>query len=345
MVYMKTVLFSSTVFFIIFIKIVNNFTRRVIKLDNKGYILISNYEWCLFLSKNITNGFVNYWKRSRRQNCYHKNGDRIYLLNKKHRLKKNREIVGFAYFERFDLMTVNEAWIKYKKNNGYNNIDSMISSLSNGSDKFDRSSEIGCIILKDVMFLENPISLERANIRFEKYIQTGRTISSKEEIRLCELINKYNYVIGEEDLSIDSDLEYLINEEGAEKEAKVIVRLNQAKFRQGLLKKYKKCVLCGIDNINVLRASHSKSWKESDAKEKLDLNNGLLLCANHDLLYDRHLISFDDDKNIIVSKLINRKNKELLGINKRIKINISDKAMDYIRYHRETFYREEKLRN
>ena len=54
-----------------------------------------------------------------------------------------------------------------------------------------------------------------------------------------------------------------------------------------MLKKYhSKCCLCGVDDDALLVASHIKPWAKSDEHEKLDLDNGLLLCPNHDKLFD-----------------------------------------------------------
>jgi predicted restriction endonuclease len=41
-----------------------------------------------------------------------------------------------------------------------------------------------------------------------------------------------------------------------------------------------------------LIASHVKPWSESNHQERLDVNNGLLHCPNHDDLFDKGYISF-----------------------------------------------------
>lgn len=40
------------------------------------------------------------------------------------------------------------------------------------------------------------------------------------------------------------------------------------------------CNLCDISTTSVLRASHIKEWAQSSKEERIDANNGLLLCAN-----------------------------------------------------------------
>jgi hypothetical protein len=53
---------------------------------------------------------------------------------------------------------------------------------------------------------------------------------------------------------------------------------------------------------DVLRASHIKPWKKSSNDERLDPENGLLLLANIDILFEKGFVSFDDDGCMLVSK-------------------------------------------
>lgn len=52
-----------------------------------------------------------------------------------------------------------------------------------------------------------------------------------------------------------------------------------------MLKRYNRCCLCRMENRALLTASHIKPWVESEPKEKLDVNNGFLMCPNHDRLF------------------------------------------------------------
>jgi hypothetical protein len=60
------------------------------------------------------------------------------------------------------------------------------------------------------------------------------------------------------------------------------------------------CAICGKDLAEVLIASHIKPSCESNVEEKIDENNGLLLCANHDKLFDKYLISFNCKTGLIM---------------------------------------------
>ncbi len=123
-----------------------------------------------------------------------------------------------------------------------------------------------------------------------------------------------------------------------------ITRSKQYIFKRQLLEKHHNtCALCDISVERLLIASHAKPWvKCEDVHEKLSPNNGLLLCPNHDALFDKGLITFDENNNLIFSNYIDDdQNKHLLeqGISKSI--NITDKEKKYFKYHRENVFKKE----
>ena len=151
---------------------------------------------------------------------------------------------------------------------------------------------------------------------------------------LCEL----------ERLEIDVENKTIeeINEVGEVIERVVKARKNQNKFREALFKKESKCKICGLAHKELLIASHIKPWSKSTPDEKLNPFNGFLLCSNHDSLFDKHLISFQDNGEIIISKRLSEKEQELLNINKDIVINIEDGNKKFLKEHRYVFYETEK---
>ena len=89
---------------------------------------------------------------------------------------------------------------------------------------------------------------------------------------------------------------------------------------------------------DLLIASHIKPWSESSNKEKLDRYNGLLLLPNYDKLFDKHLISFDDDGKIIISSQIKEEEYKVLGISANDKLfKILPENKPYLKIHREIF--------
>lgn len=125
---------------------------------------------------------------------------------------------------------------------------------------------------------------------------------------------------------------------GEEVERVVKARIGQGDFRDLLIAKYPNgCCICRMKNLKLLRASHIKPWGKSDSQEKLDENNGLLLCANHDALFDKHLISFSDYGEIILSNHLDEEDKEQLGIDSITRISVNKEMIKYLEHHRKEF--------
>lgn len=129
---------------------------------------------------------------------------------------------------------------------------------------------------------------------------------------------------------------------GTDVEKIVKTRVSQGSFRRLLLLERHQCNLCDISTTSVLRASHIKEWSESSREERIDANNGLLLCANHDALFDRHLISFEPNTGeICISASINDKQRNALNISKSTRITMNDHMKSYMKIHYKKFIYKE----
>lgn len=130
-------------------------------------------------------------------------------------------------------------------------------------------------------------------------------------------------------------------DEGFERKAIINARVNQSVFRKKLLNRYGKCCICGINITDCLIASHIRPWSEcEDAKDKLNEDNGLLLCPNHDKLFDNGLISFDDNGKIVISSKLDSENQKLLGVSSDNLIEYHGNTKEYMKYHRKKYFPE-----
>lgn len=126
-----------------------------------------------------------------------------------------------------------------------------------------------------------------------------------------------------------------------ERESLIKSRVGQGTFRSSLLEKYHcSCVVTGITIKSLLIASHIKPWSVCSNEERLSTENGLLLCANYDKLFDSGLISFDDNRKIIVSRYVDEANKKRLFLSKDIfaNITISNEMKHNFEYHRDVVF-------
>jgi predicted restriction endonuclease len=81
--------------------------------------------------------------------------------------------------------------------------------------------------------------------------------------------------------------------------------------------------------------SHIVPWSESNEQERLDEENGILLSPNADALFDRHLISFTDSGELLISSVMDRIELVKLGINSNAVIPVSEGMKKYLKRHRE----------
>ena len=142
-------------------------------------------------------------------------------------------------------------------------------------------------------------------------------------------------------LSQYRDLETIRKREGILKtmrEALSQARLGQGAFRRKLEERWdSKCAVTGTGIRELLRASHIKDWKSSGDDERLDANNGLLLAAHIDALFDKGLISFDDCGRMLISNRVARSERDLLGIPKSLRRKLSNEERRYLSVHRYTY--------
>jgi hypothetical protein len=120
-----------------------------------------------------------------------------------------------------------------------------------------------------------------------------------------------------------------------ERKGLVTSRVGQGEYRHALLDKFEgKCAVTQLGIEEVLIASHIVPWRDSNDHERLDPDNGILLSPNYDALFDKHLISFEDSGEIIVSPMIKPNQLSLLGISTEAKISVTELMKPYLARHR-----------
>ena len=129
------------------------------------------------------------------------------------------------------------------------------------------------------------------------------------------------------------------------KQALIDARRGQGRFRAALMKRWgDACAVTGIRQSQLLRASHMKKWSTSDNKERLDPCNGLLISANIDALFDKHVVSFMPDGQMIVSEVVSEHTKKALGLPMSLRLRLNDSEKAFLDHHRSIFYSEWQLR-
>ncbi|MBY0214557.1 HNH endonuclease [Priestia aryabhattai] len=177
------------------------------------------------------------------------------------------------------------------------------------------------------------VSKDLANFLFERIEGTNSILRKKFQIEDSLQLESVK--------QIEDELNSVTTLEKTEKETIIKSRIGQSAFKKALLPIEKKCRLCGVKDERFLIASHIKPWSESDNRERLDVNNGLLLCPNHDALFDKRYISFDETGKVMVKKSLDATTKTFLNINENMRINLDERQKIYMKWHREKFLQDQ----
>jgi len=123
------------------------------------------------------------------------------------------------------------------------------------------------------------------------------------------------------------------------KEQLVQARVGQGTFRDNLFIRSTSCEICGIDFKPLLRASHIKPWSKSNDNERLNQDNGLLLCAEHDVLFDNGYITFKDSQ-LIISRYVPDSIKDRLDVFSNIDFGFTLEQQKYLAWHAQYLFKE-----
>lgn len=124
-----------------------------------------------------------------------------------------------------------------------------------------------------------------------------------------------------------------------ERKGLITSRVGQGAYRDRVILRWKsKCAVTGFDKPKLLIASHIQPWKDSMDSERVDPFNGILLSPTYDALFDRHLITFEDTGQIVLSEKIEFNAYKKIGVTG--KETISDFRLEnhfYLDKHRHQF--------
>lgn len=125
------------------------------------------------------------------------------------------------------------------------------------------------------------------------------------------LENPFAYAL--DGLTEDEVVTSLLNDPESSEDiyAKVKVRgTAQTLFRKALLKAYNsRCAVCGLSFEFALQAAHIVPWNTATKSQRLDVRNGILLCATHHCLYDQGHLKIKENYTVEISNQISLKSR------------------------------------
>jgi putative restriction endonuclease len=127
-----------------------------------------------------------------------------------------------------------------------------------------------------------------------------------------------------------------------ERTALVQARRGQGVFRDNVRSIERACRVTKVERMEHLVASHVQPWRDSSNDQRLDGENGLLLTATIDHLFDKGFISFEDSGQLIVSPVADPKSLKRMGVDSVGRVNVgafSQGQRRYLEFHRENVLR------
>lgn len=223
---------------------------------------------------------------------------------------------------------------RHRNEQGLSNNENLISTYqtSNGTKLliitvWDRSRTVVLVKSNDD---ENPINPQIKSFLDEQELETAISHISVQEV------NRPDTITMEEEEFLEAVVHNGLSD--TEREQTIRSRVGQSLFRAKLLHRRKRCELCGLAKESLLTASHIKDWSKCENDfERLDPDNGLLLCPNHDRVFDNKLISFDDAGKILISSDLNEEDLLFLNLDADRKIELLGMRRVYMAWHRESY--------
>lgn len=187
------------------------------------------------------------------------------------------------------------------------------------------------------------VTLEEIDQRFgnlkEFAQQASNTINKKYQVEASRLYQELNIKYNAEAVEKEfSELERKLSQSSSlstETIRETVQRVGQKWLRDKLIYlRNSTCQISGECNSELLVCSHIVPWR-ADPKNRLNLNNVLLLAFNYDFLFDKGYISFNDDGTIIVSDEIKGK----FGIRTDLKLKgLNEESKKFLKRHRENIF-------
>lgn len=191
--------------------------------------------------------------------------------------------------------------------------------------------------------LPRPLALQLADLVDGKVAALART-----EVH-AEFVNESS---GEDQATWEEHLRAQVEDDlsvpPTEREAIVVARRGQGRFRTNVQLYESRCRVTGVSRPEHLRASHCKPWRDATNAERLDGRNGLLLTPSIDHLFDRGFIAFGNGGRLLISPVAHTDSLERMGVptDRPLDVGAFDTGQTpYLEYHRDEVFLRSRIRH
>jgi len=262
----------------------------------KYYIGNTDFDWFDYLRK-LKPEDINFWQPSGLTKFKAIEKGSPFLLKLKSPINK---IAGIGFFASHSILPIHFAWEVFQNRNGtqqFSDFYSKIRSYRDSSNSIENNLNIGCIVLTDPIFFDEPDWINIPD-NWSRNIVQGKTYNTSDTDDRLYWQQVETLLIKYSDLPM-SDIkeqpplynQYMTN-----------VRIGQGAFRVLVTDAYSRCcAISGEKTLPVLEAAHIIPYSIAGHNET---NNGLLLRADLHKLFDSGYITVTDKYIIETSRKI-----------------------------------------
>ena len=126
------------------------------------------------------------------------------------------------------------------------------------------------------------------------------------------------------------------------RKALVAARVGQGRFRADVLVVEPRCRITGVEDQRLLIASHIRPWHRCpENDQRLDPFNGLMLTPTFDRMFDRGLLTFEDNGDVHVSPSVSTSVVHRIALDVHRNVGrFREDQQPYLEYHREHVFRQ-----
>lgn len=253
-----------------------------------GYIGVTTRSWFDYIKKNNKADLVNFWRKNNRDFKVLSKGDYFFFLVKNPKNSSIRYVEGYGVFERYNLLSIKEAWDVYQNGNGCNSLDELEDNFRVLYNENFSDVKIGCIVLKDIVFFDNLIDLEVVGVEFQKNIVSGKSISGED---VEKILSSNEIELSYDDLSFPEGKAVLKTHISKERN-RTLIKIAKDEF----IKKNGKlfCEVCGFDfefvygdiGKNYIECHHLLPVSEISENHQTKISELAMVCSNcHSMIH------------------------------------------------------------
>lgn len=150
-----------------------------------GYIGITNQQWNDSCSKSALQEVICWTRRPSFKVI--SPGAYYFFLEKGTRLIK-----GYGIFQKFEKLSVEDCWARYRNSVGAENLQGFVKALGLNGEEESKQRQVGCIVVGNVHWIGKKISLAQCDVLFHHAIVSGRSITKPEVMRILQEIENHS---------------------------------------------------------------------------------------------------------------------------------------------------------